>query len=225
MQSESSMEPEPQPHAEADISGRDSDVSSESGAAYVAAERHKVEGTEAFKNGEFSRAAEHYEAALSLAAQCTDNADVKALVLALRLNCAAARLKTADPADALPHCEAALVLDPCSSKALYRKGQALVELGEPALARAALMEAYKLAPRDKQVIALLRKADTAAKEAKAEKRRHLLRAVVSDPLPVSRLMYLHSCTRSFALTTTDHHRESHPLAKVRIPRVALRNLR
>jgi tetratricopeptide (TPR) repeat protein len=109
------MEPEPQPHAEADISGRDSDVSSESGAAYVAAERHKVEGTEAFKNGEFSRAAEHYEAALSLAAQCTDNADVKALVLALRLNCAAARLKTADPADALPHCEAALVLDPCSA--------------------------------------------------------------------------------------------------------------
>eukprot|EP01043_Picozoa_sp_COSAG02_P036439 COSAG02_NODE_2668_length_8293_cov_23.094825_4_plen_160_part_00 len=158
----------------------------------------------AFKNGEFSAAAVHYEAALSLVArrgeEKSEGTDVKTLVLALRLNCAAARLKTAQPSDALAHCEAALVLDPCNSKAMYRKGQALLELGHPVMARTTLTEAYKLA-KDKQVISLLRKADAAAKEAKAEKRRNILNAVVSgcsySSDSVAVMLYIQSSGASF----------------------------
>jgi tetratricopeptide (TPR) repeat protein len=157
----------------------------------TAAETRKAEGTAAFKAGEFASAAAHYEAALSFTggvrAGMASGADVdelcslyegiwgtpaevEQLVLSLRLNAAAARLKTSSPVEALAHCDAALALDKESNKALYRKGQALLALDEAGKARKVLMEAYTLEPKNKAVIALLRKTDAAAKSAKSAQR-------------------------------------------------------
>lgn len=194
--------------------------------AFAAAERRKSEGTTAFKDGAFEDAAAHYQGALTLAASCTESAEnavpKRLLLLSLRLNCAAALLKIGQPADALEHCEAALVLDQCSTKALYRKGQALLELAQPALARSTLMDAYKLAPKDKQIRVLLHKADVAAKEVKAKRQSRLFRALVSaSPLPSEyRLATCAVCeytqyTPLICSNRFNHHRPTHPTRPLR----------
>ena len=183
------MEPEPEPpQQKADMLGISNDDSPSTFGA--AADRRKAEGTVAFKDGNFSMAAAHYEAALSLAARHGDehveDTEIRQLVLALHLNLAAARLKMAEPTEALAQCDAALVVDPGNSKAMYRKGQALLKLGEPKDARVTLMAAHKLSPQDKQIISLLHKADAAAKQAKAartrERQTRLLGVLVSELL-------------------------------------------
>jgi tetratricopeptide (TPR) repeat protein len=139
-------------------------------------ESKKAEGTVAFKAGDYVTAVEKYEVTLALAEEVRTGVDdvtpevAAQLLLSLRLNAAAARLKTGELVEALVHCDAALALDARSSKALYRKGQALLGLDQPSSARAALMAAYKLEPKNKPVIALLRKADAATNSAKAEQR-------------------------------------------------------
>lgn len=175
------MEPEPEPQTLAAPAPAPEAGSNEAEAGSLqAAEARKAQGTVLFRAGDYAAAAAEYEAALSLVVVHPDG-DAEAseqLLLSLRLNGAAACLKTDTPTEALAHCEAALALDASSSKALYRKGQALLALGQPAPARAALKEAYKLVPKDKQVIALLRSADTAAKRAKEEQRNRMSRALV-----------------------------------------------
>ena len=78
-----------------------------------AAEARKAQGTVLFRAGDYAAAAAEYEAALSLVVVHPDG-DAEAseqLLLSLRLNGAAACLKTDTPTEALAHCEAALALD------------------------------------------------------------------------------------------------------------------
>ena len=58
-------------------------------------------------------------------------------------------------------------------KALFRKGQGLMNTAAYREAKAALKEAYKLDPKNKQVISLLKKVDAQAKKDKAEEKKRL----------------------------------------------------
>ena len=87
-----------------------------------------------------------------------------ALQLALRLNAAACALRGARYEQALVHCDAALVLSPGSTKAVFRRGQALSQLGRLAEAEAAFSAAVELDPTSREANAQLRalRAKTAA---------------------------------------------------------------
>ena len=77
--------------------------------------------------------------------------EVKKQKISTHLNLAAAHLRLDDPKEALRHCNSVIELDPLNVKALYRRGQAHLKLGDISGARSDLMEAAKREPQNKDV--------------------------------------------------------------------------
>jgi len=96
-----------------------------------------------------------------------ENDDAK-LALALLNNCAAAQIQMGAAKEAVACCTKALALDDKNVKALFRRGQAQLALGEFSDATADAKAALALDPANKQAAALLKKA-AAAKAALMKK--------------------------------------------------------
>ena len=75
------------------------------------------------------------------------------------LNLAACRLKTGEHDRVVEHCSSALALDPRSLKGLFRRSQALAQLGRYQEARKDAAEAQRLEPSNKAVFSQLRSVD------------------------------------------------------------------
>jgi len=150
------------------------------------AEKLKAEGTVAFKAEDYQTAATKYTQGLKYVCEneysddSSDedpaaDSDNSELLISLSLNAAAAQLKLGDNSDAIKNCNKVLKLDATNVKALFRKGQALLGKSEFKEARAALKLAYKEDPKNKPVIALLKKVDAKAKKEKEEEKKRMAR--------------------------------------------------
>jgi len=132
----------------------------------VEAERLRAQGNEHFKAGEFGAAKKAYKEALKLLPEAPPEGPLgakampsegsvpfeaaKACRIPSQLNLALCCLRDKPPEAgyALELCEAVLYEEPDNAKATYRKGKALLELGELLEAEYELSRACKLAPKD-----------------------------------------------------------------------------
>jgi peptidylprolyl isomerase len=137
----------------------------------------KEDGTAAFKDGNFALAASKYTSGCKYVWENVYSDDEKAkakdIKISLALNAAAAQLKTGAATDALANCEKVLGEDAANVKALFRKGQALMAKQQYKAAKAALKEVYKLDPKNKQAIKLLKQVDAKAKKDKDEEKKRM----------------------------------------------------
>lgn len=135
---------------------------------WVLQQHLKDQGTSLFKTGDFERAIKRYEKA-NIAAPCAADiakeagpddgeplteAEIKASKAAkasCHVNIATCHLKLGAPADVIASCNKALELDPKHAKALWRRGQARVELADLDEARADLMAAARADPKNREV--------------------------------------------------------------------------
>ena len=107
----------------------------------------KAMGNDLFKQQLYAPAAACYSDALrALGAEADEGG--AALRATCLLNRAACRLKTGEPRGAVEDCGAVLADDADNVKALFRRGQAHAELQQLELAKADLLRAAKLAPKD-----------------------------------------------------------------------------
>jgi len=122
----------------------------------AAAEERKSEGNRAITKGDLSIALECYAEALRLFDGLEDAAPassgqttaIRAATATLQSNSAMVLLKQQRWAEAADRASKALVADPSSVKALFRRGTARAQLGDLDVARADLAAAVKLAPTD-----------------------------------------------------------------------------
>nr|CAH7740033.1 unnamed protein product [Callosobruchus chinensis] len=97
----------------------------------------KDRGTSYFKAGKFKLALKLYKRIVSYLEHGSEkfcDQERRSVLLAAHLNIALCCLKLKDNFEAKKSAEAALKLDPDNEKALFRRGQALLNLGEPQLA-------------------------------------------------------------------------------------------
>ncbi|KAK9500139.1 hypothetical protein O3M35_001456 [Rhynocoris fuscipes] len=118
----------------------------------------KERGTQYFKNEKFETAVKLYKKALEFIdsdAGFEDEllSDRSAVLLALHLNIAMSHLKLKNFTDAKNSCDTALEMDPNNLKALFRRGQALLQLSEPALAKKDFEKVVELEPTNKAAVA------------------------------------------------------------------------
>jgi 3-phosphoinositide dependent protein kinase-1 len=116
----------------------------------LAVEELKASGNEFFKQKLYAPAAASYSDALLLLLAPGDGAEA-ALRTSCLLNRAACRLKTGEFPGVVEDCGRVLAGDADNVKALFRRGQALVELQRLEEARADLLRAAKLAPKDQGI--------------------------------------------------------------------------
>jgi len=144
--------------------------------------KYREAGNRLFRANFIERAIKRYDEALRKEAQTTDFLDVadadkeakldevKKQKISLHLNLAAAHLKLNDAKAALSHCDRAVGLDATHVKALYRRGQARLLLGDIEDARSDLMHAAKREPQNKDVRRELEKLKTHAAAQKSQQR-------------------------------------------------------
>eukprot|EP00747_Dinoflagellata_sp_TGD_P163339 gnl/TRDRNA2_/TRDRNA2_181912_c0_seq1.p1 gnl/TRDRNA2_/TRDRNA2_181912_c0~~gnl/TRDRNA2_/TRDRNA2_181912_c0_seq1.p1 ORF type:complete len:611 (+),score=157.31 gnl/TRDRNA2_/TRDRNA2_181912_c0_seq1:160-1833(+) len=135
-----------------------------------AAETAKEDGNKKFKEGDIKGAKLEYEKVIDLADPKSDRG--KAVRLPALLNLALCCLKS-EPCEgfrALECCEDALEMEPENPKATYRKGKALIELGELKEAEWELRRACKLSPKDIAVRQDLEKLQKRLRDDKAKEK-------------------------------------------------------
>ena len=86
--------------------------------------------------------------------------EVQKQKISIHLNLAAAHIKRDAPKSAVEQCSKAMELDAHNVKALFRRGQARLMLGDTEAARGDLLEAARLEPQNKEVRKELEKAKT-----------------------------------------------------------------
>ncbi|XP_057655675.1 FK506-binding protein 59 [Diorhabda carinulata] len=111
----------------------------------------KEKGTYYFKAGKYDLAIKLYKRIQSYLENETDT-DAKeerdALLLASHLNVALCQLKLKEYFDARSAATSALKIDPNNEKALFRRGQALLQLGEPELANKDFTRCVEIDPNN-----------------------------------------------------------------------------
>ncbi|XP_056636515.1 FK506-binding protein 59 [Diorhabda sublineata] len=111
----------------------------------------KEKGTYYFKAGKYDLAIKLYKRIQSYLENETDT-DAKeerdALLLASHLNVALCQLKLKEYFDARSAATSALKIDPNNEKALFRRGQALLQLGEPELANKDFTRCLEIDPNN-----------------------------------------------------------------------------
>lgn len=112
----------------------------------------KDEGNEAFKLQNFTRARDLYSNSLVQLSSINDGEQMSTLYC----NRAAANLKLLDYAACITDCDQAIAITPGSIKALYRRAQANVALGELRKASADLTILLRIDPNKADTISLMR---------------------------------------------------------------------
>ncbi|GMF17560.1 unnamed protein product [Phytophthora fragariaefolia] len=121
--------------------------------------KNKEEGNELFRDGNHKHAAARYVKALTHASKFfdlteADKEEVNAVKLSLYLNLAQCYLKMESYGKAVSNCNEALVLDPKSVKALYRRAVAYEKENKLELAADDVKATLLIAPQDRAVIKL-----------------------------------------------------------------------
>ncbi|XP_019188092.1 PREDICTED: 70 kDa peptidyl-prolyl isomerase-like isoform X1 [Ipomoea nil] len=121
-----------------------------------ACERNKQEGNLLFKSGKFQHASKKYEQASKyIEFDHSFTADEKRQANALKLSCslnnAACKLKLEDFLEASRLCSKALGIDPCNTKALFRRSQAYLRMSELEKAEIDIKQALALDPNNRDV--------------------------------------------------------------------------
>lgn len=121
-----------------------------------AAVRKKEEGNQLFRTGKYQRAGKKYEKAAECVSEdgvFTD--DDQKLVKSLRLSCwlngAACNLKLNDFQEVIKLCSKVLDVESCNVKALYRRVQAYMEVGELHLAELDIKKALEVDPLNREL--------------------------------------------------------------------------
>lgn len=119
------------------------------------AQSYKEKGTAYFKDNKLKLALKMYQKVVEFA---NDNYDTKnnedlekarvSLLISTNLNLALCFLKTKESADAREACDKVLELDPKNEKALFRRGQAYLDLASPDLALKDFQEVVKIEPKN-----------------------------------------------------------------------------
>lgn len=119
------------------------------------AQAYKEKGTAYFKDNKLNLALKMYKKVIEFA---NDNYDTKdneeldklrvSLLISTNLNLALCFLKIKEPANAREACDKVLDLDPKNEKALFRRGQALLDLASPDLALKDFQEVVKIEPKN-----------------------------------------------------------------------------
>uniref|UniRef100_A0A6P7F7Y3 peptidylprolyl isomerase n=1 Tax=Diabrotica virgifera virgifera TaxID=50390 RepID=A0A6P7F7Y3_DIAVI len=111
----------------------------------------KEKGTNYFKNGKYESAVKLYKRIHSYLEKDTDTdtqEDRNALLLAAHLNIALCQLKLKEYFEARSAATSALNIDPDNEKALFRRGQAYIQLREPELARQDFTRCLEIDPNN-----------------------------------------------------------------------------
>lgn len=135
------------------------------GARVAAATRQKERGSAKVKGGQHAAALRRYVRAVLLLRGAEGEPAAAAVAAAAHNNAALCQLKLGRHAAAAKSATAVLALEPDNGKALYRRGQARIELGQPVLALEDLRAAAKALPAQKSIQAALAAAAAAAKTA------------------------------------------------------------
>ena len=127
-----------------------------------AARMHKEKGNKAYKEGKFIRAIAKYEAALRPIDYDKNFDDdlkkeSKEMKKIIWLNIAAVALKLKDYSKAITNCRKVLEIEPTNIKALYRRSQAYMHRSDFIEAERDIKMAADLEPKNKDVLAQLRK--------------------------------------------------------------------
>ena len=142
-------------------------------------------GASFYAEGEWVEAAEAYgEAATALqvnALQVALRRPALDLIIACWLNQAQCQLQLQAWAKAEELCDRVLQREPNHAKALYRRGTALMQLGEPTRARADLRVAYRAAPTDRGVRQLLDECERTVREEARQERAYTSRMFAAPP--------------------------------------------
>ncbi|KAJ8969796.1 hypothetical protein NQ317_003301 [Molorchus minor] len=115
------------------------------------AKMYKEKGTNYFKAGKYELAVKVYKKIGSILDQEKDEIhaeEIKSLLLASHLNVALCQLKLKDYFEAKSAANSALQLDPNNEKALFRRGQALLNIGEAEAAFKDFQECLKVDPNN-----------------------------------------------------------------------------
>ncbi|KAF7231173.1 inactive peptidyl-prolyl cis-trans isomerase FKBP6 [Nothobranchius furzeri] len=119
-------------------------------------------GNRCFNQSRYENAKDNYKRAATLLGNRTAQSEpekekIKAALLPLHLNCSLTELRLENPRRALKYGKKALAIDATNTKALYRCGQAYMELSEYECAQSCLISAQARKPFDSDINNLLRK--------------------------------------------------------------------
>jgi len=125
-----------------------------------AADCFRQEGNEAYRKHNYGLAAVHYRKALlqfdyTFAENEEEEKSVESVKLPCLLNLAACKSQQEEWDDVLTNCRLALEINPRSVKALYRTGWAHLRRDKFELAKDALLSAYEIEPKNREVLAAL----------------------------------------------------------------------
>ncbi|XP_033912305.2 FK506-binding protein-like [Acipenser ruthenus] len=136
--------------------------------------RHKQKGGVRFREGDMWGAAHRYSLATRLAVTLQRvvpaewDPEFQRVRSELHANLAACQLRLGQPHNALLSATRALGLQPCCTKALYRRGLALSMLGEFKQARADLRRVLELEPASKSALQALRDLERREREQRGQ---------------------------------------------------------
>ena len=168
-------------------------VSQETTSTVLAAvQQLRASGNEAYSAHEYTTCVEHYKRALALLLkpQVACSQEANAVAVTLRTNLAACHLKLAQFAAAAEECSAALAIKPRHAKALYRRAEARLALGQLHDALLDAEAARVAAPKDTAAADLVYDIEDAIALAPSREQ-HV--PVASRPMPPAARQFAEEC--------------------------------
>ncbi|XP_071790726.1 inactive peptidyl-prolyl cis-trans isomerase FKBP6-like [Asterias amurensis] len=132
------------------------------------ANAERKSGNELYQNKLFSKASYHYGKAIRLLEEArladeSEEDEMKRVLLKLLLNSALCNIKLCNSTRALSNCMKALDIDHNNVKAMFRRGQAFLQLSDFEKAQKWLSKAQKQCPNDTAIVKEIAKLHTARK--------------------------------------------------------------